>query len=119
GGGGGWGGFPLPPLPPPPSPPPPPPGPRAGGGGGGGGPPPPHKGGPTRPDRPNCSGQWLVVREGASSTSGLRVDWTWLRCYPRDRKVHPHIGMQVSGKWSCLNLAHSTIIGLRISRFWD
>ncbi|MXX25966.1 MAG: hypothetical protein F4Z82_11065, partial [Caldilineaceae bacterium SB0668_bin_21] len=29
-----------------------------GGGGGGGGGPPPHKGGPTRPDRPNCSSQW-------------------------------------------------------------
>ncbi|MDE0463633.1 MAG: hypothetical protein OXH93_14550, partial [Caldilineaceae bacterium] len=33
---------------------------------------PPHKGGPTRPDRPNCSGQWLVV-------SGQRWRFTYFR----------------------------------------
>ena len=66
---------------------------------------PPHKGGPNRPDRPELqwlvvSGQWsvvsdhwLVVRGGASPNSGLKADWTWLRCYPRFRKDHPNDGM--------------------------
>ena len=41
-------------------------------GGGVAGAEPPHKGGPNRPDRPNCSGQWLVV-------SGQRRRFTYFR----------------------------------------
>ena len=60
---------------------------------------PPHKGGPNRPDRPEL--QWSVVRGGASPTSGLRADWTWLRCCPRYRKVHPNIGMHPGLFFDC------------------
>ncbi len=35
---------------------------------------PPHKGGPNRPDRPNCSGQWLVVSCQRLRMVCLRVD---------------------------------------------
>ena len=42
--------------------------------GGVAGAPPPHKGGPTRPDRPNCSGQWLVVSCQRLRLVCLRVD---------------------------------------------
>ena len=42
----------------------------------------------------HCSGQWSVVRDGALPASGLIADWTWLRCYPRDGKGRPKIGMR-------------------------
>ncbi len=43
-------------------------------GGGVAGAPPPHKGGPNRPDRPNCSGQWLVVSCQRLRLVCLRID---------------------------------------------
>ena len=45
------------------------------------------------PTAQKISGQWLVVRDGALPASELIADWTWLRCYPRYRKVHLNIGM--------------------------
>ena len=55
---------------------------RTGLGGGVAGAEPPHKGGPNRPDRPNCSGQWSGVREFASPDAVLTVKWLWLSRYP-------------------------------------
>ena len=43
-------------------------------GGGVAGAEPPHKGGPNRPDRPNCSGQWLVVSGQRRRFSYFRVE---------------------------------------------
>ena len=67
------------------------------------------------PTAQKSRGQGPGVRGSASSASELIVDWTWFRCYPRYRKVHPHIGMHPSAGFPSAGMVFTVEIALPTS----